>query len=127
MSVQWHDVYVIDCLPNIFKEDVEERGEAFIQILREARPLTPIVLVECRTYPRSRWVRYESDTQKARRTAQRQLRDRLVESGVPNLVYIDGDSLIGEDGEGTVDGIHPSDLGFYRYTEAMEPVLRSII
>lgn len=121
------DVYVIDCLPNITKEIVDERGEEFIRILRGARPLTPIVLVECRTYPKSRWVRAQSDLQEGRRSAQRLLRDRLVAAGVPNLIYVDGDPLIGEDGEGTVDGIHPSDLGFYRYAEAMEPVLRSLL
>jgi lysophospholipase L1-like esterase len=40
---------------------------------------------------------------------------------------MDGDYLLGEDGEGATDGSHPSDLGMIRYADAYEPVLRSIL
>jgi hypothetical protein len=38
-----------------------------------------------------------------------------------------GDNLLGDDGEATVDGSHPTDLGFVRqadrFQEALEPLL----
>src|SRR5271166_5032346 len=43
-------VYVIDCLPNMIAEQIEERTEPLVQTLRKARPTTPIVLVEDRSY-----------------------------------------------------------------------------
>jgi len=35
--------------------------------------------------------------------------------------------LLGTDNEGTVDSSHPTDLGFWRQADAMEPVLRGIV
>ena len=43
------------------------------------------------------------------------------------LHYVDGDGLFGDDGEGTVDGSHPTDLGFERQADALEPVLRAAL
>ena len=48
--------------------------------------------------------------------------DILVKE-IPNLYYIEGESLLGEDTEATVDGSHPSDLGMYRYAVAVEPTI----
>jgi hypothetical protein len=35
--------------------------------------------------------------------------------------------LIGDDAEGTTDGSHPNDLGFFRQANAFEPVLRKAL
>ena len=40
---------------------------------------------------------------------------------------LDGDNLLGRDGEAATDGSHPNDLGMIRYADAYEPVLRSIL
>jgi hypothetical protein len=42
--------YVVDCLPNLSPEEVGKRTEPFVLALRKARPHTPIVLVEDRSY-----------------------------------------------------------------------------
>ncbi len=44
-----------------------------------------------------------------------------------NLHYLNGDDLIGADGEATVDGSHPTDLGMVRFADAFEPALRNIL
>ena len=44
-------VYVIDCLPNMGADEVKDRTESLVKILREAHPDTPIVLVEDRRRP----------------------------------------------------------------------------
>jgi hypothetical protein len=53
--------------------------------------------------------------------------DALVGGGDKHLFYLTGDKLIGDDGEGTVDGSHPTDLGFMRqadaFAEALAPLL----
>ena len=50
-----------------------------------------------------------------------------MNAGIGNLYYLDGDYLLGEDGEAATDGSHPNDLGMVRYADAYEPVLRSIL
>jgi lysophospholipase L1-like esterase len=49
---------------------------------------------------------------------------KLRDGGVTGLHYVEGESLLGSDRDDTTDGSHPSDLGFQRHADAMEPVLR---
>jgi hypothetical protein len=46
---------------------------------------------------------------------------------VPQVDYLEGANLLGDDGEGTVDGSHPTDLGFTRQAAEFERVLRPIL
>ena len=43
------------------------------------------------------------------------------------VYYVPTGSLLGNDGEDTVDGTHPTDLGFLRMAEGMAPVLREAL
>lgn len=40
---------------------------------------------------------------------------------------VDGEQLLGDDGEAATDGSHPSDLGMVRYADAYEPALRALL
>jgi lysophospholipase L1-like esterase len=35
--------------------------------------------------------------------------------------------MIGDDFEGTVDGVHPNDLGMMRIAESLEPAIKKLI
>jgi len=59
--------------------------------------------------------------------AYKQSYDSLVAAGVDGLHYLPGDKLIGDDGEGTVDGSHPTDLGFLRQADAMAGTLGPLL
>ena len=118
-------VYVIDCLPNMVEAEIRERAEPLVRKLREARPHTPIVLVEDRTYDYA-WVK--SSARKRHETSRSALihaYDSLIAAGIERLSYLEGAELLGEDGDGTTDGSHPNDLGFLRQANAFEPVLRA--
>jgi lysophospholipase L1-like esterase len=117
-------VYVIDCLPNMSSPLVEERAAPLVRQLRQARPDTPILLVEDRSYANA-WIKEgQREHHKASRAALVRAYDTLVSSGVKHLYYLPGEGLIGDDTEGTTDGSHPNDLGFVRQADAFEPVLR---
>lgn len=119
--------YVIDCLPNMNGDTVAERAEPFFRLLRQARPDTPIVLVEDRTFTNA-WIFRERREHHAKsRAALIRAYDALVSSGMRDLFYLEGDDLLGEDSEATTDGSHPSDLGFVRQADAFEPVLREAL
>ena len=53
--------------------------------------------------------------------------DSLLAEGVKRLHYLTGTGLLGDDGEATVDGSHPTDLGMKRYADAYEKALRPIL
>jgi hypothetical protein len=120
-------VLVIDCLPNMGPQMVTERCIPLVNQLRAARPDTPIVLVEDRRNTNS-WIhpdRYAMHT--ANHAALKEAFEKLQAAGVKKLFYIPGDNLLGDDGDGSTDGSHPSDLGFYRQADVFEPVLREAL
>jgi len=120
-------VYLVDCLPNMNAPLIAERVEPFVRTLRSARPETPIVLVEDRTGTNAWLAEGGREHHAARRKALREGFDRLQMSGVRGLHYVPGDNLLGDDDEATVDSSHPSDLGYMRYADALEPILRRLI
>lgn len=120
-------IYVIDCAPNLNADEIAERTEPGVRILREARPDTPIVLVENIRYQAGAFLPKTREAYTSKNDALRAAYGRLVDSGVKGLYYVPCDELFGDDGEATVDGTHATDLGFLRMAKVLEPVLRSVL
>ncbi len=120
-------VYVIDCLPNMTGPEVGERAEPLVRQLREARPDTPIILVEDRSFTNSWIFKARRDRHAENRASLIRAFDLLVSSGVKNIHYLEGENLLGDDTEGATDGSHPNDLGFMRQADHFEPVLRKAL
>lgn len=120
-------VILIDCLPNMTAEQVTERTVPLVNLLRASRPNVPIVLVEDRSYSNAWLIPSQRERNETSRSALRREWDRLLQSGVERLSYVDGDALLGIDREGTTDGSHPSDLGFVQHADALEPILRDAL
>ena len=117
-------VYVLDPLPNMTKENVALRVPPLLDQLRAAHPKTPIILVE-------NVEAGDAPVNPGRRAGYsvananlHHLFETRVRAGDHRLYYVYGDKLLGEDGQGTVDRIHPTDLGFMRLADGLEPVLR---
>lgn len=120
-------VFVIDCLPNMEADAIAERTEPLVQRLRKSHPETPIVLVEDRTYANTPFLPARRKRHDTSRAAFRAAYERLVAGGVKNLHYVEGETLLGDDGEATTDGSHPSDLGMMRMAEALTPTLKTVL
>jgi hypothetical protein len=120
-------LYAIDCLPNMSPEQVAERTEPLIRQLRKARPESPILLVEDRSFTASPFLRGAREGHAARRAAFRKCYDRLVAGGEKGLGYLEGEALLGDDGEGATDGSHPNDLGMVRYADAYEKEIQRLL
>jgi len=120
-------VYSLDCLPNMNAAEVTERVEPFVRRLRKAHPKTPILLVEDRSYTDSFLVTSKRRRNLDSRAALRAAYERLLAAGTRDLYYLPGEDLLGDDGEGTVDSSHPTDLGFMRQASVFRPVLESIL
>lgn len=120
-------VYVLDSLPNLSAEEAAERLEPFVKTVRTAHPKTPIVLVENVTYADSPFRQSRMTKVTAVNTLLKKLYDKLRADGDATLYYVQTGSLLGSDGEDTVDGTHPTDLGFSRMAEGMAPVIREAL
>jgi hypothetical protein len=120
-------VFVLDCLPNMGAKDVQERTVPGVKMLRAAHPQTPILLVEDRNIQTGFLVQARRNANEANHAALREAYTALQQEEAPQLYYLKGDDLLGDDGEGTVDGSHPTDLGFTRQAAEFEKVLRPIL
>jgi hypothetical protein len=121
-------MYVLDCLPNMVAGEIKERVEPFVRKLRSAHSETPIVLVEDRTMQDAFLVSGRMEYYHlADRAALKAAFEHLKGSGIKGLYYISGEHLFGEDGEGSVDGSHPSDLGFIRQADIFEKIMRPLL
>jgi lysophospholipase L1-like esterase len=121
------DVWVLDPLPNMSADLVRERIGNFAKTLRTARPQAPIVLVENIEYQNGWLNAARRDREESSNAALREVYDGLCAAKVNDLHYVEGASLLGDDGEGTVDGTHPTDVGFARMAGVLLPVVRPLV
>jgi lysophospholipase L1-like esterase len=117
-------VYVLDALPNLTPAQVVERMPAFIDVIRAARPRTPIVLVEHLLYPNLRFRQEKAADVAAANASLRQIYETRRKAGDTLITLVPSASLLGSDGDGTVDDSHPTELGFARMADGLEPYLR---
>lgn len=120
-------VYVMDSLPNLSPEETRDRVGPFVATLRAAHPKTPIVLVENVIYTDSHTVAARKKKAIEANRYLRELFEKLKAGGDTAVYYVQAASLLGADGEDTVDGTHPTDLGFLRMAEGMAPALRPLL
>ncbi len=120
-------LYVIDCMPNMNTDLIKERVEPFIEILRKAESEIPILLIEGREFQNSYLNNFLDKQIKQERAAYREAYENLLGKGIKNLHYLHGINQLGDDYEATVDGSHPTDLGFMRQADFFEPAIRSIL
>jgi hypothetical protein len=120
-------VFAVDCLPNMYEDLIDERTVPLVRQLRTARPETPILLVEDRSFTQTRFFPRLEQTHRSIRQALRRAFVLLSEAGVDDLYYLEGEQLLGDDGEAATDGSHPNDLGMVRYADAYETALRDIL
>ena len=118
-------VFVIDCLPNMTADMVTERTAPLVRTIRKSRPDVPILLVEDRSYTDWEFVPAHQLRNETSRAALKAEYQKLVSEGVKGLFYLEGSPQLGDDGEGTVDGSHPTDLGFLRMAEFFAPAIKS--
>ena len=83
--------YVLDCLPNMTAAEVEARVEPFVRALRRARPQTPIVLAEDRTYANAALIAAQREHSTSLRAALRRSYNRPVGAGIGGLSCLPGD------------------------------------
>ena len=109
--------YVIECLQNMDSEQVKERVRPLVDMIRTKHPLTPIVLVENMMYTTAFLDQTIETTLIQENEALKNEFDKIIKRGIPNIFYIKDNQELLLDNDGTVDGVHLTDLGFLRYAD----------
>jgi lysophospholipase L1-like esterase len=119
--------FVIACVENMDAAQITERTEPLVHCLRAAHPLTPIILVESLIYENAWLVRAHQTRIKSSNDALRCAYVRCLAAGVPQVHYVSADRLLDPDQEGTVDGVHPNDIGSTTIAASLVNVLRPLV
>jgi len=119
--------YEANCVSTeLFQQTLPE----FIQIYRSVHPQTKVLVVSKIRYAREIFPDHRElyQTRMECKQFQQSLVHELRSKGDPNIFFIDGSDLLGSDfHECTVDGTHPTDLGFLRMADRLEPIFKSLL
>ena len=121
------DVIILDCIPNPNPQEITERTASFMNYLREKCPDVPIIFIQSIVRELGNFDlpkrKYESDKRQAARTEVK----KLLKNGYTKLYFIEEDHFLGDDHNGTMDGTHPTDLGFERMLGVIQPQIMKIL
>ena len=121
------DIFVIDPVPNCTEMMCDTLTYGFINIIRQARPDVPIVMVAGPIYPYARYDSFFNKYLPAKNAAFRKNYEILKAENPENLYYVEAIEHDSETSGGTVDGIHLTDLGFQIYADGLRPLLQEIL
>lgn len=120
-------VIVIDPLPNVSVERLDEALIEFVGIIREKHPITPIVFVETTMFPISRFKEKDFKHLSTQNEHLRAHMKALQDAGDKNLYLFEHEGILGGDSEATVDNYHFTDTGFRIFAEGMYPLLKKLL
>lgn len=120
------DAFIFDTFSNPSAEIIYENFNQFVDIIRETHPETPMIFMqterrESRNFNQNS-EKFESDKQKA---AEEMVKARMKTD--KNIYFITSEDFLGHDHEATVDGSHPTDLGFTYMLESITPQIKKIL
>ena len=104
-------------------EHLRKTHAPFYQAVRDANPTLPIIMMS-----RPDFDKFRADSE-ARRAVVKKTYDDAVAAGDKNVYYIDGQTLFMDDDRDacTIEGCHPTDLGFYRMALTVAPLLEKLL
>ena len=110
--------YVIECMPNMINaENITNKTIPLVNTIRDKNPETPIILVENFISEPSVLDKKGKEWIEKMNRALKDEYEKMIENGYSNLFYVNSKNATGRDHEGTVDGVHFTDLGFLRYAD----------
>lgn len=120
-------IYIIECERNSKYQLLYERQEAFVTLLRQKHPNVPIMILTAN--PRGRESLEPDQSDRLKNWAfMHDLVAKMRKAGDTNIHFVDGSKMLGEDFyECSVDGTHPTDLGFYRMAQGLTPIIKQIL
>ena len=120
--------YVLDVGQNSSVEEMEERFQPFLEVLREGCPEVPLLATTPIFYNAELWsTGFQAGVGRKREIIRSSVQVRQ-EAGDKGVFLLEAkDYLSGEFSDGAVDGGHPNDLGFERMANSMRPVLAKIL
>jgi len=105
-------VIVLDCVPNSSREVILNNLPKTIDYISSINDAVPILLVE--------------SILEEQNHALKEVYERIGKTR-KNIFYVCGKKLVGDDHEGTIDGLHFNDLGYFRAYEHLRQEIEKLL
>ena len=125
-DVQDADALVFDGFSNPGADMIRERLIPFIARIREKLPSTPMIFVQTIYRESGNFDLGSRSNEEAKRAAAREMMARAMEQ-FEGVYFIDREDLTGTDHVTSADGTHPSDLGYWRWAQNLQPELLKVL
>lgn len=120
------DAYMFDAFSNPTAKEIRERLEPFIKTVTEAHPDKPFIFLMTHmredTEFNESWRQFNIE----RRSTVRELMPQM-EKKYKNVYFLDAENVTSDDFDGTIDGAHPSDLGFTQFINKYQKRVQKIL
>ena len=120
------DAYMFDAFSNPTPKEIRERLEPFIKTITEAHPDKAFIFLQTHmredTLFEEKWLNFNLE----RRATVRELMPQMVKK-YKNVYFLDAENITSADYDGTVDGAHPTDLGFDNFIKTWMPKVKKIL
>lgn len=120
-------VFLIDPVPNCTLDQCDSLTYGFVSTLLKLRPEVPVLMVEGPMYPYAHYNSYFRDYLPSKNRAFFKHFQQLQNDFPGRVFYVTNTNLDGPEDDGTVDGIHLTDLGFRHYADKITPALRAVL
>lgn len=118
------EAMIFDVFSNPQADMIEERTIPFIKTIREAHPDIPLIFVQT-VYRESRNFNTKSNAVEKAKQEMAVKMMKIAMKEFDNVYFVNPESLTGDGHDTSVDGTHPSDLGYYYWAKAIEkPILK---
>ena len=120
------DAFIFDTFSNPKAAEIYERYNEFVDIVRAAHPGVPMIFLqtERRESRNFNTATEKSETEK-QKAAEEMVKARMKTD--KDIYFISSEDFLGKDHNATVDGSHPSDLGFTYMLQSITPKIQKIL
>lgn len=120
------DAIILDAFSNPSAEEIRERFDEFVDIIRAAHQEIPLIFLQTERRETRNFNLRTEEKEAAKQQAAKEVVSRRMQTD-RNMYFIDSKGFLGDDHIGTVDGTHPNDIGFSRMLDCIEPAIIEIL
>lgn len=120
------DAFVFDSFSNPSAEEIYARFDEFVDIIRAAHPDKPLIFMQTERRETRNFNMKSEAFETAKQAAAEEVVRRRMKTD-KHMYFITSEDFLGHENNATVDGSHPTDLGFTYMLDCITPRINKIL
>ena len=120
------DAFIFDTFSNPKAEVIYENFDKFVDVVRASHPDVPMIFLQTERRETRNFNTKREKAESAKQNAAETVVKRRMKTD-RHMYFISSEGFLGNEHIATVDGIHPTDLGFTYMLEVITPEIRKIL